>query len=213
MATHLWLLMVQTVVLEKTLESPLDSKEIKPVNPKGYKPWILIGRTDAEVPILWPPDAKGQLIGKGSDAGKNWKWEEKGIKEDKMVGWHHWLDGQQFEQAPGVGDGQGSLACCSPWGRKELGHNWATELITLLPRCHSGKESSCQSGAAGDWDSISGSGRCSGVRNGNPLKYSCLENSMNKWAWWAIVHGVTKSRTKPTTHYLAYFLQCNHYSL
>ena len=119
-----------TVVLEKTLESPLDCKEIKQVNSKGNQSWIFIGRTDAEAetPILWPPDAKNWLTGKDSDAGKDWRQEEKGITEDEMVGWHHWLDGYEFKQAPGVGDGQGGLACCSPWGRKESRHDWATEL-------------------------------------------------------------------------------------
>ena len=109
-----------TAVLEKTLESPLDCKEIKPVNPKGNQSWIFIGRTDAEAEalILWPPDAKSWLIWKDPDAGKDWRWE-KVMTEVKMVGWHHWLDGHEFEQALGDGDGQGSLACCSPWGRKE----------------------------------------------------------------------------------------------
>ena len=108
-------------MLEKTLESPLDCKEIQPVHPKGAQSWVFIGRTDAEVetPILWPPDAKSWLIGKDLDAGKDWEQEEKGTTEDEMVGWHHWLDGHEFEQAPGVGGGQGGLACCSPWGRKE----------------------------------------------------------------------------------------------
>ena len=105
-----------TVVLEKTLESPLDTKETKPVNPKGNQPWILTGRTDAEAeaPILWPPDAKNWLIWKYPDARKDWRQEEKGLTEDEMVGWHHWLNGHEFEQAPGVGDGQGSLMSCSP---------------------------------------------------------------------------------------------------
>ena len=112
----------QTVVLEKTLESPLDSKEIKPVNPKGSQPWILVGKSDAEAeaPILWTPDAKNWLIGKDPDPGNNWRQEEKGMTENKMVGWHHQLDGHEFKQAPGDGDGQESLACCSPWGHKEL---------------------------------------------------------------------------------------------
>ena len=110
----------QIVMLEETLESPLDCKEIKPVNPKGNQSWIFIGRTDAKAPILWPPDAKNWLIGKDPDAGKDWGWEEKGTTEDEMVGWHHWLDGHEFEQAPGDGEGQGSLACCSLWGHKEL---------------------------------------------------------------------------------------------
>ena len=115
-----------TVVLEKTLERPLDCKEIKPVNPKGNQSWILIGRTDAEAPILWPPNAKNLLIGKDPDAQQDWSQEEKRTTEDEMVGWHHWLDGPDFGQAPGVGDGQGSLACCSPWGCR-VGYSWVTE--------------------------------------------------------------------------------------
>ena len=105
-----------TVVLEKSLESPLDCKEIKPVSPKENQSWILIGKTDAEAetPILWPPDVKNRLIGKDPDAGKDWRQEEKGMTEDKTAGWHHQLNGHEFEQAPGVGDGQGSLVCCSP---------------------------------------------------------------------------------------------------
>jgi len=111
-----------TVVLEKTLESPLDCKEIQPVHPKGNQSWIFIGRTDAEAksPILWHPDGKNWLIWKDPDAGKDWRWEEKGMTEDEMVGWHHWCDGREFEQAPRVDDGQGSLGCCSLWGHKEL---------------------------------------------------------------------------------------------
>ena len=107
-----------TVVLEKTLESPLDCKEIKPVNPKGNHSWVTIGRTDAEAPILWPPDAKNLLIGKDPNAGKDWRQEEKGMTEDEMVGWHHQLNGHEFEWALGAGDGQGGLACCSPWGHR-----------------------------------------------------------------------------------------------
>ena len=107
-----------TVVLEKTLESPLNCKEIKPVHPKGNQSWIFIGRTDAEAPILWPPDAKSWLIRKEPDAGKDWR-QEKGTTEHEVVGWHHQLNGQESEQALGVGDGQGSLVCSSPWGCKE----------------------------------------------------------------------------------------------
>ena len=189
-----------TMVLEKTLESPLDYKEIQPVNPKGNQSWIFIGRTDAEAeaPILWPPDMKNWLTGKDPDAGKDWRWEEKGTTEDEMVGWHHWFDGHEFKQAPGVGDGQGSLACCSPWGFKESEMterlNW-TEL---------------------NWVSLLGfpggsmakihlpSKRCGfdprvrktpGVGNGNPLQYSCLGNSMDRGIWQAIVNGVEKSWT------------------
>ena len=112
-----------TVVLEKTLESPLDCKEIKPVNPKWNQSWIFTGRTDAEaeMPILWPPDAKNWLFRTDpADAGKDWRQEEKGMTEDEMVGWHYWLNGHEFEQTLGNGEGQGSLACCSPWGHKEL---------------------------------------------------------------------------------------------
>ena len=109
------------VVLEKTLESPLDWKEIKPVHPKGSQSWVFIGKTDdeAEAPILWPPDVKSQLIGKVTDAGKDWKQEEKWMAEDEMVGWHHQLNGYEFEQALGDGKGQGSLLYSSTWGGKE----------------------------------------------------------------------------------------------
>ena len=109
-----------TMVLEKTLESPLDCKEIKPVNPNGNQSWMFIGRTDAEAPILWPPDAKSRKIRKDPDAGKDWRQEEKGTTEDEMVGRNHQLNGHEFAQALGDGEEQGSLACCSPWGCKEL---------------------------------------------------------------------------------------------
>ena len=111
-----------TVVLEKTFERPLDCKEIQPVHPNGNQFWIFIGKTDAEAetPILWPPDVKNSLIGKDPDAGKDLRQEKKGMTEGKMVRWHHWLNEHEFEQAPGVGDGQESLVCCSPWCRKEL---------------------------------------------------------------------------------------------
>ena len=111
----------QSVVLEKTLESPLACKEIKPVNPKGNQSWIFIGRTNAEVPIPWPSDTKNWLIWKDPDAGKDWRQEEKGMIEDEMVGWHHQLNGHEFEQALGVGDptGQGTLTSCIMWGCKE----------------------------------------------------------------------------------------------
>ena len=123
-----------TVVLEKTHESPLDFKEIKQVNSKGNQPWIFIGRTDvrAEAPILWPLDVKSWLYGKDPDAGKDWR-QKRGMTEEEMVGWHHQFDGHEFEQAPGVGDGQGSLACCSAWGRR-VGHNRATELNLMCIR-------------------------------------------------------------------------------
>ena len=124
-----------TVALEKTLESPLDYNEIQPVNPKGNKSWIFIGRTnaEAETPILWPPDAKNWLIWKDPDAGKDWRGEEKGMTEDEMAGLHLWLDGRESQLTPGVGDGQGGVVCCSPWGCKESDMteqlNWTEFLI------------------------------------------------------------------------------------
>ena len=110
-----------TVALEKTLESPLDCKEIQPVHPKGDPSWVFIGRTDAEAetPVLWPPDVKSWLIWKDPDAGRDWGQEEKGMPEDEMAGWHHWLDGWESEWTQIVGDGQGGVACCDSWGRKE----------------------------------------------------------------------------------------------
>ena len=118
-------------VMEKTLESPLDCKEIQTDHPKGDQSWIFIGRTDTKVetPTPGPPDVKNWLTGKDHDARKDWTWEEKGMTEDEMVGWHHWLDGHEFEQAPGVGDALGSLACGSPWGCKRVGHDSVTKQL------------------------------------------------------------------------------------
>ena len=122
-----------TVVLKKTFESPLDSKELQPVYPKGNQSWIFIWRTDAEAetPILWPPDAKNWLIGEDLDAGKDLRQEEKGTTEDEMVGWHHRLDGPEFEQALGVGDGQGSMVCMGVAKSRTRLSDW-TELKTPL---------------------------------------------------------------------------------
>ena len=124
-----------TVVLEKTFEGTLNSKEIQPVSPKGNHSWIFLGRTDAEAeaPKVWPPDVKNWLTGKDLDAGKGWRWEEKGTTEDKIVGYQH----HEFEQALGVGDGQRGLACCIPWDCKELDTteqlNWNTSLGLKFP--------------------------------------------------------------------------------
>ena len=119
-----------TVVLEKTLESPLDCKEIQPVYPKGNQSWIFIGKIDveAETPILWPVDANNWLFEEDPDAGKDWRQEDKGTTEEEMAGWHHWFDGHEFEQTLENGDGQGGLACCSPWARKQSD---MTELLNL----------------------------------------------------------------------------------
>ena len=128
-----------TVVLEKTLEGPLDCKEIQPVHSKGDQPWNFFGRNDAkaETPVLWPPHAKSWLIGKDPDAGRDGGQEEKGTTEVEMAGWHHWLDGRESEWTLGVGDGQGGLACCDSWGHKESDTterlNW-TELNLPLKR-------------------------------------------------------------------------------
>ena len=122
------------VLLEKTPESPLDNKEIKPVNSKRNQPWTFIGRTNVEVPVPWPPDAKNWLTGKDPVAGKDWRQEEKRTTEDEIVEWHHWLDGHEFQQAPGVGDGQESLACGSQQGHRELDTteqlNWTQLMMT-----------------------------------------------------------------------------------
>ena len=129
-----------TVVLEKTLESSLDCKEIQPVNPEGNQSWVFIGRTDVEIdtPILWPPDEKSWLVWKDPDAGKDWGQEEKGTTEDEMAGWHHWLNGQEFVLTPGVGEGQGGLVCWGSWGHRESEVterlSWA-ELVPKKLRC------------------------------------------------------------------------------
>ena len=198
------------MVLERILESPLDCKEIQSVQPKGNRSWIFIGRTDAEAetPILWPPDVKNWLIWKDSDSGKDWRREEKGTTEDEMVGWHHQLDRHEFEQAPRVGDGQGSLVCCSPWGHKDSDMtepvNW-TELCSIIEfilrdnikyvsdRLLSAAK--LQKTQVKSISTIPGPGRSPGEGNGNPFQYSCLENSMDGEAWWTTVHGVTKSQT------------------
>ena len=123
-----------TVVLEKTLQSPLDCKEIQPVHSEGDQPWDFFGRNDAkaEAPVLWPPHAKSWLIGKDPDAGRGWGQEEKGTTQDETAGWHHGLDGRGSEWTLGAGDGQGGLACCDSWGGKESNTteqlNWADGL-------------------------------------------------------------------------------------
>ena len=127
-----------TVVLEKTLESPLDCQEIQPVHSEGDQPWDFFGRNDAkaETLVLWPPQAKSWLIGKDSDAGRDWGQEEKGTTEDEMAAWQHWLNGPESEWTPGVGDGQGDLACCNSWGRKDLDMteqiNWTELKLAFL---------------------------------------------------------------------------------
>ena len=157
-------------MLEKTLESPLDYKEIQPVHPKGDQSWVLIRRTDfeAETPILRPPHAKSWLILKEPDAGKDWGQVEKGMTEDEMVGWHHRFNGHGFGWTPGVGDGQGGLECCGSWGCRESDMTEHLHFHFSLS--------------------------CIGEGNGNPLQCSCLENPRDRRAWWAAVYGVAQSR-------------------
>ena len=169
-----------TVVLDKTLESPLDSKEIQPVHPKGDQFWIFIGRTDAEAPILCSPDAKNWLIRKDPDAGKDWRQKEKGTTEDEMVGWHHWLNGHGFGWTLGVGDGQGGLACCGSWGCKESDTperlNW-TELYWCWERLKAGGE-----GDDRGWDGWMAS----------PTQWTWVWASFRIW-WWIGKPGVLQS--------------------
>ena len=188
----------RTVVLEKSLESPLDCKEIKPVHPKVDQSWIFTGQTDAEseTPIIWAPDAKNWLIGNDPDAGKDWRQEEKGSTEDEMFGWQHQLDGDEFDWEPGAGDGQGSLACCSPWSHKAAGHDWAAELNDWNCLWSFAGGSSCNTGAEGDVSLILGVGRSPGGGHENPLQYSCLENTTDRRAWWSTVYRVAKSWTR-----------------
>ena len=170
-----------TVVLEETLESPLDCKEIQPIHPKGNQSLIFTGRTyaEAETPILWPPVVKNWLIGKDPDAGKDWR-QEKGMTEDEMIEWHHWLNGYESEQAPGVGDGQGSLAWWTgrpgvlhPMGLQRVGHDWATEL---------------------NWTKKTSYFSCQG--------YFSIHSSIQSLScvWLSTVHEVAKSRTQLSAH-------------
>ena len=122
-----------TVVLEKTPESPLGCKEIQPVHSKGDQSWVFFGRNDAkaEIPVLWPPHEKSWLLGKDSDAGRDWEREEKGTTEDEMAGWYHWLNGRESEWTPGVGDRQGGLTCCDSWGQTCKSQTWLSDWVFL----------------------------------------------------------------------------------
>ena len=212
-----------TVVLEKTLESPLDCKEFQPVHPKENQSWVFIGRTDveAETPVVWPPDVKNWLIWKDADAGKDWR-QKKGTTEDEMVGWHQWLNGHEFGWTLGAGDGQEDLACVAHGVAKSRTRlsNW-TELkkyrtqdpswrrqrhpIPVLRKSH-GRRSlvGCSPWGLEELHTTKRlhfhfSLSCVGRGNGNPLQCSCLENPRDGGAWWAAVDGVTQSdRTEAT---------------
>ena len=179
-----------TVVLEKTLGKSLGQQG-DPASPERNQSWIFIRRTDAEAetPVLWSPDVKDWLIGKDPDAGKDWRLEEKGTKEDEMVGWHHQLDGHESEQALGVGEGQGSLACCSPWGRKKSDKTGWLNWTEFIRNSHlaSGKESACQCRRL-EFDPWVG--KIPWSRKWKPTPW--LGNPMDRGAWWATVHGVTE---------------------
>ena len=159
-----------------------------------------------ETPILWPPHTKNWLIGKDSDAGRDWGQEEKGMTEDEMAGWHHRFDGHEFEWTPGVGDGQGGLACYNSWGRKESDTterlNWTDHLWLVIGFSGGSvvKNLLTSAGDSGDACSIPRLGRSPGGGNGNPLQYCCLENITDRGAWLFTVHGVTKSQTRLNMH-------------
>ena len=189
-----------TVVLEKTFESPLDCKEIQLVHSEGDQPWVFFGRNDAkaETPVLWPPHAKSWLIGKDSDAGWDWGQEKKGMTEDEMAGWHHWLDWTWVWVNSRSWCWTGRPGVLQFMGLQRVGHDWATELswteyASLVAQ--TGKKSTYN---AGDPDSIPGSGRTPGEGNGYPLQYSFLENSMDRRAWEGYSQRVAKSRTRLT---------------
>ena len=179
-----------TVVLEKTLEGPLDYKAIQPVHPKRDQSWVFIGRTDveAEAPVLWPPDAESWLIWKDPDAGKDWRQEEKGTTEGEMAGWHQRHDGHGFGWTPGVGDGQGGLACCGSWGHKESNTteqlNWNEVMAQMVKNLPYTQDTLVWSLG---WEDL--------LEKGNvySVQYSCLENSMDRGACQVTVHGVAKS--------------------
>ena len=184
------------MVLEKPLESPLDCREIQLVNPKGNQSWIFIGRTDteAEAPIFWTPDVKNWLIEKDPNPGKDWRQEEKEVADGEMVGWHHWLNGHEFEQTVGDSEGQRSLRTMKSWTQVS---DWTTTTLHYwgFPDGPGVKILPENAGDSRDACLILGLERSPRVGNGDPLQYSCLENSMYRRAWWATVRGVTRSWT------------------
>ena len=177
------LMLLKCGVGEDSWES-LGLQEIQPVHPKGYLSWVFFRRNDAEAetPVLWPPHVKSWLIGKDSDDGRDWGQEEKGTTEDEMAGWHHWLDGHEFEWTPGVGDGQGGLACCGSWGRKESDTTEQLNWTEDFPGGTSFNEPAYQWRKYKNIGWVPRSGRSLGGGNANPPPYSYLESPMDRGA-------------------------------
>ena len=192
-----------TVVLEKTLESPLDCKEIQPVHSEGDQPCDFFGRNDAkaETPVLWPPHSKSWLIGKDSDAGRDWGQEDKGMTEDEMAGWHHWLDGRQSEWTPElVMDREAWRAAINGVAKRWTRLSDWIELNQTELKDTLGFPGGAVVKDGRDTGSISWSGRSPGEGNGNPLQYSSLGNPMKRGAWWATDNGVAKIWTPLSTN-------------
>ena len=196
-----------TVVLEKTLKTPLDCKEIQPVHSEGDQPWDFFGRNDAKAET---PVTKSWLIGKDFDAGRDWGQEKKGMTKDEMAGWHHWFDERESEWTLGVGDGQGGLVCCDSWGCR-VGHDWETELnwteLNWKKRYGtSGKEFSCQCRRLKRHRFDPWVGQFPWRRKWQPIPVFLLEYPMDREAWWATVHRITKSQTQ--LKWLSMYAKC-----
>ena len=191
------------MVLEKPLESPLDYKEVQPVHPKGNQSWIFIGTTDAETSILWLPDAKNQLTGKDPDAGKDWRWEEKGTTEDEMAGWHHQCNGHELSRLREMVMDR-EVCVLQSMGSQRVGHdwglNWTKTVYRGFPSDSDGKEPACQYRRHKIHRFDPWVRKIPAKGSGNLLQDSCLENFMDRGTWQAIVLGVRKSQARLRVH-------------